>query len=50
LDELDEYIKSLSPGTLEKIESPHYMEQAVPERIAREVEMVITSVPRRPSS
>jgi pimeloyl-ACP methyl ester carboxylesterase len=44
LDELDEYVESFSPGALKKVESPHYMEQAVPERIAKEVEMLIASI------
>ena len=43
LDELPEYVEGFSPGFLEKVESPHYMEEAVPERIAKEVETLIAS-------
>ena len=43
LDELPEYVESFSPGVLKKVESPHYMEPVIPERIAKEVEMLIAS-------
>jgi hypothetical protein len=44
LDELGEFAESFSPGVLKKVRSPHYMEQAVPERIAKEVEILIASI------
>jgi pimeloyl-ACP methyl ester carboxylesterase len=44
LDELPKYVESFSPGVLKKVESPHYMEEAVPERIAKEVETLISSI------
>ena len=44
LDELPKYVESFSPGVLKKASSPHYMEPAVPERIAKEVEMLIASI------
>ena len=44
LDELPEYVESFSPGVLKLVESPHYMEEAVPERIAKEVETLIASI------
>jgi pimeloyl-ACP methyl ester carboxylesterase len=44
LDELTKYVESFSPGVLKKVESPHYMEEAVPERIAKEVETLIASI------
>ncbi len=47
LDELPEYVESFSPGVLKKVESPHYMEEAIPERIAKEVEMLIASIPQQ---
>jgi len=43
LDELPEYVEGFSPGVLKKVESPHYMEPMVPERIAKEVETLIAS-------
>ena len=43
LDELPEYVESFNPGVLKKVESPHYMEEAIPERIAKEVETLIAS-------
>jgi hypothetical protein len=46
-DELDEYLESFSPATLKKVRSPHYMEQAVPERIAKEVDMLIASISQK---
>ena len=44
LDELPVYVESFSPGVLKKVESPHYMEEAIPKRIAKEVEMLIASI------
>ena len=44
LDELPEYVEGFSPGFLKKVESPHYMEPVVPERIAKEVETLIASI------
>jgi pimeloyl-ACP methyl ester carboxylesterase len=44
LDELPEYVEGFSPGVLKKVESPHYMEEAIPERIAKEVETLIASI------
>jgi pimeloyl-ACP methyl ester carboxylesterase len=44
LDELPKYVESFSPGVLKKVESPHYMEEAIPDRIAKEVEMLIASI------
>ena len=44
LDELPKYVESFSPGVLKKVKSPHYMEEAIPERIAKEVEMLIASI------
>ncbi len=40
-DYIAKYVNRFSPGVLKKVESPHYMEAAVPERIARELEKVI---------
>jgi pimeloyl-ACP methyl ester carboxylesterase len=47
LDELDEFVNSFSPGILKKVRSPHYMERAVPERIAKEVDMLIASISQK---
>ena len=47
LDELDEFVESFSPGVLKKVKSPHYMERAVPERIAKEVDMLISSISQK---
>jgi hypothetical protein len=44
LDELHEYVKGFSPGTLNEVRSPNYMEQAVLRRIVKEVEMLIASI------
>ncbi len=44
LDELPKYVESFSPGVIKKASSPHYMEPVVPERIAKEVEMLISSI------
>jgi hypothetical protein len=41
LDRIARYVDRFSPGVLAKVQSPHYMEAAVPERIARELEKVI---------
>ena len=38
-DEVD--LERYFPGTLEKVESGHYMEAAVPDRIVEELEQVI---------
>ena len=38
---LPEKIDRYSPGTLEKVESDHYMEAAMPARIVEELEQVI---------
>jgi pimeloyl-ACP methyl ester carboxylesterase len=43
LDKIAAYVDRFSPGTIEKVRSPHYMEAAVPERIAKEVEQLIAS-------
>jgi pimeloyl-ACP methyl ester carboxylesterase len=43
LEKLDEYVEGFSPGVLKKVESPHYMEPVIPERIAKEVETLIAS-------
>ncbi len=50
LDELDEYVEGFSPSVLKKVESPHYMEEAVPERIAKEVDMLIASISQKQGS
>ena len=47
LDELDEFVESFSPGVLKKVKSSHYMERAVPERIAKEVDMLISSISQK---
>jgi pimeloyl-ACP methyl ester carboxylesterase len=48
LDELPEYVDSFSPGVLKKVESPHNMTSTpVRERIAKEVEMLIASIPQQ---
>jgi pimeloyl-ACP methyl ester carboxylesterase len=47
LDERAEYVESFSPGVLKKVRSPHFMEQAVPERIAKEVDMLIASISQK---
>ncbi len=47
LDELDKFVNSFSPGTLKKERSPQFMEQAVPERIAKEVDALIASLPQQ---
>ena len=47
LDELPEYVESFSPGVLKKVESPHDMPPMIPERIAKEVEMLIASIPQQ---
>ena len=47
LDELPEYVESFSPGVLKKVESPHDMPSVIPERIAKEVEMLIASIPQQ---
>ena len=44
LDELPKYVESFSPGVLKKVESPHYMEEAIPERVVKEVETLIASI------
>ncbi len=41
LDHIARYVDRFSPGVLVEVESPHYMEAAVPERIAQELEKVI---------
>lgn len=47
LDVLPEYVESFSPGVLKKVRSPHYMEPVIPERIAKEVDMLIASIPQQ---
>jgi pimeloyl-ACP methyl ester carboxylesterase len=47
LDELPEYLENFSPGVLKKVKSPHYMEPMIPDRIAKEVEMLIASIPQQ---
>jgi hypothetical protein len=42
-----EYVESFSSGTLKKVRSPHYMEQAVPGRIAEEVGKLIASISQK---
>lgn len=37
------YVDRFSPGVLKEVESPHYMEAAVPDRIAQELEKVIAA-------
>ena len=44
LDELPKYVESFSPGVIKKVESPHYMEEAIPERVFKEVETLIASI------
>jgi pimeloyl-ACP methyl ester carboxylesterase len=44
LDELPKYVESFSPGVIKKVESPHYMEEAIPERVVKEVETLIASI------
>jgi pimeloyl-ACP methyl ester carboxylesterase len=41
LDQIAGYVDRFSPGVLVEVPSPHYMEAAVPERIAQELEAVI---------
>ena len=41
LDRIATYVDRFSPGVLAKVASPHYMEAAVPDRIAQELEKVI---------
>jgi pimeloyl-ACP methyl ester carboxylesterase len=43
LDHIANYVDRFSPGVLEEVESPHYMEAAVPERIAQELEQIIAN-------
>jgi pimeloyl-ACP methyl ester carboxylesterase len=46
VDKRAEYVEGFSPGVFKKVECPNTMnmEQAAPERIAREVEMLIASI------
>jgi pimeloyl-ACP methyl ester carboxylesterase len=46
VDKRAEYVEGFSPGVFKKVECPYSMnmEQAAPERIAREVEMLIASI------
>jgi pimeloyl-ACP methyl ester carboxylesterase len=41
LDRIASYVDRFSPGVLVEVASPHYMETAVPDRIAQELEKVI---------
>jgi hypothetical protein len=41
LDHIAKYVDRYSPGELVEVESPHYMEAAVPERVVQELEKVI---------
>jgi pimeloyl-ACP methyl ester carboxylesterase len=41
LKRIASYVDRFSPGILVKVTSPHYMETAVPDRIAQELEQVI---------
>jgi hypothetical protein len=41
LKRIASYVDRFSPGVLVKVTSPHYMETAVPDRIAQELEQVI---------
>jgi Na+-transporting methylmalonyl-CoA/oxaloacetate decarboxylase gamma subunit len=42
-DYIARYVDRFSPGVLKEVESPHYMEAAVPDRIAQELEKVIAA-------
>ena len=33
-----------SPGKIKRVKSDHYMEQAIPERVAREVELIFKRI------
>ncbi len=46
VDKRAEYVEGFSPGVFKKVESSYVlnMERVVPERIAREVEMLIASI------
>jgi hypothetical protein len=37
------YVHRYSPGVVEKVESDHYMEAAVPDRIVQELEQVVAT-------
>jgi pimeloyl-ACP methyl ester carboxylesterase len=41
LDHIAKYVDRYSPGELVEVESPHYMEAAVPERVVQELDKVI---------
>jgi len=45
LDRIADYVAGFSPGILEKVESPHYMEEAIPERVAQEIDALIARLP-----
>jgi hypothetical protein len=40
-DYIATYVDRFSPGVLKDVQSPHYMEEAVPERVVQELEKVI---------
>lgn len=46
LKRMAKYVDGFSPGVLKRVRSPHYMEAAVPERIAREVDKLIAATSR----
>ena len=43
-DTIEEYVAGFSPGVLIELESPHYMEAAVPDVIVRELEKIIEKI------
>jgi len=40
-DQIAGYVNGFKPGTLKKVQSPHYMESAVSPRIAEEIDLLI---------
>ena len=41
---LAEYMAGFAPGKIKRVKSDHYMEQAIPERVGREVELIFKRI------
>lgn len=45
-DTIEDYVAGFSPGLLIEVQSPHYMEQSVPNKIVEELEKLIQGIAR----
>jgi hypothetical protein len=44
LQTMARYVHSFSPGVIKPVKSPHWMENAVPSRIATEIDLLVRKI------